>query len=427
MSVSLLIKNVSLVDAAHDRVIEKIDIAIREGVIHQIAPRIEIPATEIIDATGLYLSPSIIDLGFHLLKPDLLRHELKVAAINGFSQVVTLPNETLKVSTTAEARLLFEVSQSVGLTEVLPIGGLMHLQPHKKPTEMYALQKAGCIGVGNGTQAIEDPYVLTKCLEYAKTHELTVFLHPIDLKLNIGCMHEGEISTRLGLAGIPYTAETVALARDLLLIEQTGVSAHISRISTARSVEMIAEAKKRGLPISCSVSLSHLLLCDEDLSDFQSHLHTYPPLRSLTDQKALQEGVRTGVIDAIVSDHLPLGQEDKCMPFAESMPGISTLDHFFIHALELVHRHILTLPQLVRALSWNPYRILKENFPHSTTLTLGAPAHFLLFSTEKTWACRPQHLLSHGKNTPLLQKRLKGRLQSVFLHGKKMPEEYIYG
>ncbi len=417
MSLSLLIKNANLINLDKNIIDNNVDLAIQDDIIIDVSPNISSPAKKIIDATDHFISPSLIDLGFHLIKSDLLRHELRVAALNGFSHVVTLPCETNKVSSTAEARLLIEVSKRIGLTELLPLGNLFHFQPSKKPTEMYALQKAGCVGMSNGSAAIDDHYILAKCLEYASTHDLTVFLHPIEKTLSSGCIHEGEIATRLGLHGIPDTAETIALARDLLLIERAGVRAHISRITCKRSVEMIKQAKKMGLPITCSVPLTHLLLSDQDLIDFNANLHTHPPIRSTEDRKALQEGIKSGVIDAIVSDHLPLSKEEKCMPFSESVSGISTLDYFLAAALELVHKNILTLHELMRAITLNPYQILKTTFHEPFGLKVGTPANFVIFSDCKRWTCQEENLISAGKNSYLLGQDLSSTIHYAVLNG----------
>ena len=253
-------------------------------------------------------------------------------------------------------------------------------------------------------------------MEYAATQNLTVFIHPEDHFLrDEGCVHEGPISTRLGLPGIPVAAETVAVARELALIEQTGVRAHFHRLSSARAVQMISRAQYDGLPVTADVTAHHLHLSEYDLSDFNSHCHVRPPLRSQRDLEGLRNGVAKNIINAICSDHLPHEADAKLKPFSETEPGISALETFLPLCLRLAHDKAISMSDLIRRITWQPAQILGLDRGH---LSVGAYADVCIFDPEAIWVLHEKEIISQGKNTPFTGWQLQGKVNYTLTKGR---------
>ena len=235
-----------------------------------------------------------------------------------------------------------------------------------------------------------------------------MFLHAEDPWLrNSGCVHEGEVGTRLGLPGIPEAAETVGVARDLALIEQTGCRAHFCNLSSSRAVAMIAEAKQQGLAVSADVTAHHLHLTEHDIGDFNTLCHVRPPLRSTQDRKGLRKALKTGVINAICSDHQPHEPDAKLAPFAQSEPGISALETLLPLTLKLVNEKLLTLPEAIALLTHKPAEII---------------ADICIFDPEIPWALSEQKIVSRGHNTPFLGWEFRGRVTHTLVGGKVVYE-----
>ena len=268
-----------------------------------------------------------------------------------------------------------------------------------------ALREAGCVAFGNGLRGFRSNRTLCRALEYAATFDLTVVLHPQDADLAEGGLaHEGATAARLGLTGIPDSAESVALSRDLLLVEQTGVRAHFSQLTSARGVQLIAEAQARGLPVTADVALYQLILTDEALAEFSSLYHVQPPLRSHADREALRAAVASGVISAIASHHQPHDDDAKQAPFAATEPGISSVELLLPLALTLVQDGLLDLPTLLARLTTGPADALRLAVGR---LQEGGPADLLLFDPNgATLAGEQWH--SKGRNCPFLGHCLPG-------------------
>jgi len=282
--------------------------------------------------------------------------------------------------------------------------------------DMALLMDAGCIGVSNGLKAVENTLVMRRAMQYASTYGLPVFVTPQDSWLQgNGVVHEGEVSTRLGLPAIPEAAETVGVARDLALTETSGARAHFDLISSGRAVEMIAEAKTRGLPVSASVAIHHLHLNENHIGTFDTRYKVFPPLRTEKDQLALIRGVVEGTISAICSDHQPHGADAKLAPFVEAAPGIAGVDTLLTLTMKLVDQAEIPLSTAIAALTVNPASIIGIDAGH---LGVGAVADLCLFDPAMNWTLDQESMRSNGKNSPWFGQSFNGKVVTTIIEGK---------
>jgi dihydroorotase len=330
--------------------------------------------------------------------------------------LVCPPDTDPVIDTPAVANLIQQRAQSAGQARVLTLGAMTQGLEGIQLSEMGALKAAGCIGISNARRPVANTLVMRRAMEYAATHDLTVFLHAEDPWLsNNGCVHEGQVASRLGLPGIPEAAETVAVARDLALIQQTGVRAHFCRLSTAQAVRMVARAQYDGLPVSADVSAHHLHLTEIDISDFDSQCHVLPPLRTQRDRDALREGLVKGTLQAVCSDHQPHEADAKLAPFAATAPGISALESLLPLSLRLVEDKLLNLAEAVARLTYQPARLLRID---AGTLKIGAIADLCLFDPNEQWELSPEAMRSRGLNTPFAGWQFMGRAVMTIFMGK---------
>lgn len=377
-------------------------------------------AERTIDARGKIVCPGLIDLRARLREPGLeykatMESETRAAVAAGITTLCCPPDTWPVIDTPAMAQMVQSRAWRFGLAFVHPLGALTQGLEGKLLTDMAALEEAGCVGVSNGLEPITDTLVLRRAMEYASTFDLTVYLHAEDPWLrNSGCVHEGEIGTRLGLPGIPEAAETVAVGRDLALIEQTGVRAHFCNLSSARAVAMIAEAQKLGLPVTADVTAHHLHLTEHDIGYFNTQCHVRPPLRALRDRDALRAALASGVIGAICSDHQPHEPDAKLAPFAESAPGISGLETLLPLSLRLVDEKLLSLAEAIARLTVHPAQILGVE---CGSLSVGATADVCIFDPKARWTLSADKLVSRGRNTPFLGWEFTGRVTHTLVGG----------
>ena len=373
-----------------------------------------------INARGKIVCPGLIDLRARLREPGLeykatMESETRAAVAAGITTLCCPPDTWPVIDTPAVAQMVQARAWRFGLAFVHPLGALTQGLEGKLLTDMAALEEAGCVGVSNGLEPIVDTLVLRRAMEYASTFDLTVYLHAEDPWLaNGGCVHEGEIGTRLGLPGIPEAAETVAVARDLALIEQTGVRAHFCNLSSARAVAMLAEAQKLGLPVTADVTAHHLHLTEHDIGYFNTQCHVRPPLRALRDRDALRAALASGAISAICSDHQPHEPDAKLAPFAESAPGISALETLLPLTLRLVEEKLLTLSQAIARLTVHPAQILGVE---CGSLSVGATADICVFDPAAPWTLSADQLISRGRNSPFLGWEFRGRVTHTLVGG----------
>jgi dihydroorotase len=373
-----------------------------------------------IDATNQIVCPGLVDLCARLREPGeehkaTIASETTAAAASGISSICCPPDTVPVIDTPAVAELILQKSSNSQKSKVFPLGALTHGLNGKTLAEMDALKSAGCIGVSNANAPIVDTEVLRRALEYAATCEITVHLYCEDDYLrNNGVVHEGPVSTRLGLPAIPETAETVAVSRALLLVEQTGASVHFCRISTARSIELLAEAKARGLDVTADVGIAHLHLTDMDISSFNTDCYVLPPLRSQRDKEGLRTGLANGTITAICSDHQPHESDAKSAPFSMTEPGASTIEMLLPLTLQLVRDKNLTLQQAVAALTSAPAKIAGID---AGNLSIGSRADICIFDPELSWTVERDALLSAGKNTPFASWEMTGKVTLTLVGG----------
>ncbi len=368
---------------------------------------------EVHDVTTCVVLPAFVDLCASLREGEKqhgsIASETKAAAKAGFAHVVMPPNKKLVIDAPATVAQIKEKAIKANYASVYPLGALTKDLAGEQPANMHALTKAGCLAVTNARQAMLNDETLLCCLEYAATLDLTVFFYPEEPSLAKGCAHDGFTAARLGLPSIRSVAETIALAKQLLLVEETGVRAHFSQLSCKGSVELIKIAKDKGLPVTADVAMHQLHLTDAAIDGFNSLAHVHPPLRSEEDRLALCAGVQSGVIDAICSHHQPLNAAAKLAPFAATEAGISAIETVLPLGLKLVREGVLTEDKLWRALTINPAKILQIN---AGDLSKGGGV--VVVDTQKTWSIAPENLVSQGHNTPFLGMMVQGQVRHLW-------------
>ncbi len=385
------------------------------------APPEGFKATRTLDASGKIVCPGLVDLRCRPREPGLeykatIESEARAAVSAGITTLCCPPDTDPVIDTPAMAQLIQQRAWRFGMAFIHPLGALTRGLKGKHLADMEALDEAGCVGFTNALEPITDTLVMRRALEYAASFDLTVFLHPSDPWLTgDGCAHEGEVSTRLGLPGIPEAAETVVLARDLALIEQTGVRAHFCQLSSARAMTMVMEAQARGLRVSTDVTAHHLHLTEHDIGFFNTQCHVVPPLRSHRDLEALRQAVKEGVVAAICSDHQPHESDAKLAPFSASEPGISGLETLLPLTLKLVDNRLLSLPEAISLLTAQPAAIIGVDSGH---LGIGATADVCLFDPDAHWTLTEDKLASRGHNTPFLGWEFHGRVTHTLVGGK---------
>ena len=378
-------------------------------------------ADHTIDAAGRIVCPGLVDLCARLREPGqehkaTIASESAAAASGGITTLCCPPDALPVVETPADIELIRLRAEAAGMTRVVTLGALTRGLRGEQLSEMAALQQAGCVGVSNAMRPLANTLVQRRAMEYAATFDLTVFLHACDHWLaGDGCAHEGKVATRLGLPGIPEAAETAAVARDLTLVEQTGVRAHFCRLTTDRAVRMVARARYDGLPVTADSAMPYLYLTEIDISDFDSQCHVIPPLRTVEDRQGLRDALQRGTLNAVCSDHQPHEPDAKQGPFPSTEPGISGLETLLPLGLRLVDESVTDITGLLRNLTSTPAGIL--GLPCGT-LSGGSVADICIFDPEMTWQLDEKNMLSNGQNTPFLNWEMKGRVTHTLLAGR---------
>jgi dihydroorotase len=419
---NIIIKNGKLIDPANN-IFQAADIHIIDGKIAAIEPANTLNITEntqTIDASNLTVIPGLIDCCARLREPGLENkatiHSETIAAANaGITTLCCPPDTDPVIDEPAVVDLINHKTTNSAHSHVVTLGALTAGLHGEHLSEMYALQQAGCVGVSNCRNPVKNSLILKRAFAYAATFGLRVFIEPDEHWLSAGgCAHDGEIATRLGLKSIPVSAETVAIARALEFVAETGVSAHFGRLSSAQSTEMIARAKNEHLPVTADVSAHQLHLTEHDISSFNSSCHVIPPLRTQRDQESLRNAVANGTIDAICSDHQPHNVDAKQAPFASTEAGISALETFLPLCLRLSQKTSLSLNEIINKITQQPANILGIN---AGTLSIGAKADICIFDENEDWQLTLDSITSHGKNTPFLGWNFQGKVKHTLVSG----------
>lgn len=417
---NILIQGGRIIDPAN-QIDQTSDLFIVDGKIAALETAPEgFEANQTIDASGQVVCPGLIDLCAHAREPGpsqkgSIKTESAAAVAGGITTLLTPPTTSPVVDSAAVAELIKDRCAEAGKMRILPMGALTRGLEGEQLAPMAALASSGCIAFSNSRKPIANSLILTRCLEYAATHDLLVIFQAQDEALSKGgCMHDDSTCTRLGLNGIPESSETIEVARCLLLAEQTGVRAHFGQLSCERSVRMISEARERGLPVTADVSIQNLLLTDENVNGFNNDFHLIPPLRSQLDRAGLIQGLLNGSIQAICSDHQPHERAAKEAPFADTEPGMIGLETLLSLSMLLVEQNILELSQLIEKLTSEPAKILGLE---GGTLSIGSPADICIFNPNEEWQLTPESCHSRGKNTPFMNHPLKGRVTHTLFNG----------
>ena len=377
-------------------------------------------ADRTIDARGLVVAPGLIDICARLREPGFeyratLESEMDAAVAGGVTSLACPPDTDPPLDEPGLVEMLRRRAKSLSRARVYPIGALTVKLAGERLTEMAELSESGCVAFTQANIPLDDTQVLWRALQYAGTFGFPVWLRAEDVSLaRDGVAHDGDVATRLGLPGIPAFAETIALGKLLLLVRATGTRLHVCRISTAGAVEMIRAAKAEKLPVSCDIGIHHAHLSEMDLGYFDSHCHLVPPLRSMRDRDALRAGLADGTIDVICSDHTPMDEDVKQMPFAESEVGATGLELLLPLTLKWATETRLPLVKALAKVTSDAARVLGVK---SGRIEPGAPADLVIFDPDEPFRVVPEALKSQGKNTPFIGYELQGRARYTLVAG----------
>jgi dihydroorotase len=377
-------------------------------------------ANRTLDASGCIVCPGLVDMSVRLREPGLeykatLESEMAAAAAGGVTSLACPPDTDPPLDEPGLVEMLKFRAKNLPGPRVYPIGALTQQLKGEYLTEMAELTEAGCVAFSQDDAPITDTLVLMRAMQYASTFGYTLWLRPQDFYLaRGGIAHDGPVASRLGLQGIPALAETIALSTILLLARETGCRVHLTRLSTRESVAMIRAAKLQGINLSCDVAIAHLHLSEMDLTTFDSQCNLIPPLRSLRDRDALCESLKDGSIDAVCSDHAPLDDDAKQLPFGEASPGASGVELLLPLTLKWAAEHHVPLMDAIDRITWKPTQILGIPAGH---LSIGACADICIFDPEARWVVSPQSLLSQGHNSPFLGHEMVGKVRYTVIDG----------
>ncbi|HWZ04042.1 MAG TPA: dihydroorotase [Mucilaginibacter sp.] len=404
---NLLIKSATIIDPNSPFNQKIADVLIEKGIITQIAPEIETD-TEIFEAEGKYISPGFFDLNCNIGEPGLETKEdlytgTKAAAAGGFTGIALMPNTIPPVHSKSEIEYILNRAKK-NLVDVYPLGTISHKREGKDLAEMYDMYLSGAKAFSDGNRPVQDAGLMERALLYAQGFDALIFSYPEDTAIaGKAKVNEGEVSTLLGMKGIPSLAEELMIARDLYLAEYTVSRIHFSTISTTRSVELIREAKRKGLEVTCDVAAHHLILTDEALLGFDSQYKVKPPLRTQDDVDALIAGLKDGTIDAIVSQHTPHEVEFKNVELEVAEFGIIGLQT----ALPLALKAGLDIGLIVEKMAINPRKILNIDIP---VIAEGKEANFVLFDADEVWEYNKKNNRSRSYNSPFIDHNLIGKV-----------------
>jgi dihydroorotase len=423
----ILIKNGRVMDPA-SKFDAVCDVAIAGGrivSIGQTAP--DFAANKIMDATGCVVAPGLIDLSARLREPGyehegMLESELAAAVAGGITSLVCPPDTDPVLDEPGLVEMLKFRAEKLHQSRVFPLGALTRGLHGEALTEMVELTESGCVAFSQAEVPLASTQVLMRAMQYAASFGFSVWLRPQELHLGKGVAASGPLATRLGLSGVPVAAETIALHTIFELMRATSARVHICRISSAAGVALVAQAKAEGLAVTCDISINSLHLTDTDIGYFDSRMRLDPPLRQQRDRDALRQGLRDGTIDALVSDHTPVDEDAKTLPFAEAEPGATGLELLLSMALKWGDQNDKEgLMRALQVLTSAPARVLGASLGilalSAGQLVKGGVADVCVFDPAAEWTAAPAALRSQGKHTPFSSHLLPGKVRYTLVGG----------
>lgn len=423
----ILIKNGRVIDPASnfDRLC---DVAIAAGRIIAIgSAAADFAPNRVIDATGCVVAPGLVDLAARLREPGhehegMLESEMAAAVAGGVTSLVCMPDTDPVLDEPGLVEMLKFRAEKLHQSRVFPLGALTRGLAGEVLTEMAELTESGCVGFSQAEVPLANTQVLQRALQYAATFGYGVWLRPQELYLGKGVAASGPLATRLGLSGVPVAAETIALHTLIELMRATGARVHVCRLSSAAGVALVRQAKDEGLLLSCDVSINSLHLTDLDIGYFDPRARLNPPLRQQRDREALREALADGTIDALVSDHTPVDEDAKTLPFAEAEPGATGLELLLSLSLKWGQESGLGLPRTLAVLTSEPARVLGSALGTLQAsvgqLVEGGVADLCIFDPQDEWTVQDDALVSQGKHTPFGGYELPGRVRWTLVGGQ---------
>jgi len=424
---NILIKNGRVIDPAN-RVDELLDIYVRDGKVAELGvlKYENYDDCELIDAKGMWVVPGLIDLHVHFRDPGQTHKEdlqsgAKAAAMGGFTTVCTMPNTNPVIDNTNAIKYQLDYAKETGIVSILPIGAITCGLKGKELTPIKEMAEKGAVGISEDGLSVKNAYLQMQAMKIAAELGIVTFSHCEDLDLAAGgVMNYGKVSEKLGLPGIVNIAEDVIISRDILIAEATGAKLHICHVTTKGGVQLIREAKARGVKVTAEACPHHFILCDEDIDGSCANFKMNPPLRSRKDVEAVISGIKDGTIDIIATDHAPHHADEKAKGFLHAPNGIAGLETALPLSMTLVDKGILTPLELIGKMSLVPANILGIDKGH---LSVGAYADIAVINPEAVYIVNPDNFASKGRNTPFAGREVKGKVVHTIYEGKIVVKE----
>ncbi len=421
----ILIKNGHVIDPAN-KIDGVMDIFVSDGKISDVGTDLSSELNgldiQVIDASGMVVTPGLVDMHVHLREPGFEYKEdiesgTKAAIMGGVTSVACMPNTKPVTDNAAVIKFIIEKAKEVGYADVYPVGAVSKGLEGKELSEIGEMKFAGAVAISDDGKPVYNSSLMRRAIQYADMFDMRVISHCEDLSLvDSGTMNDSFTATKLGLKGIPNSAEDVQIARDILIAEELGMSVHIAHVSTRGGVELIRQAKERGVDVTCETCPHYFTLTDEACDGFNTLAKMNPPLRSEDDVNAIKEGLKDGTIDCIVTDHAPHHNDEKMCEFAAAANGIVGLETSLGLSIKyLVNEGILTMSELIEKMSYNPSKILGIS---KGTLGEGKIADITIFNPHEKWTVDISKLSSKSKNSPFHNFELFGKPQYVIVGGK---------
>ncbi len=417
-----LLKNGLLIDPASGTE-EKLDLLIADGKVVQIMPNLEVSGAEVIDVNGCLVTPGLIDIHVHLRDPGFPEKETietgtRAAAAGGFTAVVCMPNTSPVLDSPERIHYVVETSQRTATVRVYPAASITYGLQGERITDLAALKAAGAVTFTEDGKSVMDPRILYEAFHLARELDMPISSHCEEHHLvdGKGAIHRGKVSRQLGDPGIPSLAEDLIVARDILFAEDTGAHVHIQHVSTARAVQLIREAKQRGVRVTAEAAPHHFTLTDEAVLEWGPLAKVNPPLRTAADVEAVIAGLQDGTLDVIATDHAPHTEREKASSLAEAPFGLLGMETAVgLVWTRLVHTGKLSQLEAVRKMSQHPAEVM--NLPGGR-LVEGETADLTVIDPQEEWTVDPKHFFSASRNTPFAGMRLKGKVKMTFLAGE---------